>query len=57
VITCGLPEVRMTSVRQEGSLEGIDCFRKRTAHAFARAFGRRQRMVTPQRIGRVPSLA
>ena len=57
VIACGLPGVRMTSLRQEGSTEGIDCFRKRAAHAFARAFGRRQRIVTPRRIGRVPSLA
>jgi len=57
VIACGLPGVRMTSLRQEGSSEGIDCFRKRAAHAFARAFGRRQRIVTPRRIGRVPSLA
>jgi lipoate-protein ligase B len=57
VIACGLPGVQMTSLRQEGSSEGIDCFRKRAAHAFARAFGRRQRIVTPRRIGRVPSLA
>jgi lipoyl(octanoyl) transferase len=57
VIACGLPGVRMTSLRQEGSSEGIDCFRKRAAHAFARAFGCRQRIVTPRRIGRVPSLA
>jgi len=47
----------MTSLRQEGAAEGIDCFRKRAAHAFAQAFGRRQRIVTPRRIGRVPSLA
>ncbi len=57
VVACGLPGVRMTSLRQEGSAEGIDCFRKRAAHAFAQAFGRRQRIVTPRRIGRVPSLA
>ena len=57
VVACGLPGVRMTSLRQEGSPEGIGCFRKRAAHAFSEAFGRRQRIVTPQRIGRVPSLA
>jgi lipoate-protein ligase B len=57
VVACGLPGVRMTSLRQEGAAEGIDCFRKRAAHAFAQAFGRRQRIVTPRRIGRVPSLA
>ena len=57
VVACGLPGVRMTSLREEGSSEGIDCFRKRAAYAFARAFGRRQRIVTPRHIGRVPSLA
>jgi lipoyl(octanoyl) transferase len=51
VIACGLPDVRMTSLRAEGVGEGIDCFRKRAAFAFARAFERRQRIVTPQRIG------
>ena len=51
VIACGLPGVRMTSLREEGSPETIDCFRKRAAHAFAREFGRRQRIVTPRRLG------
>jgi lipoate-protein ligase B len=51
VVACGLPDVRMTSLREEGSGEDIDCFRKRAAFAFARAFGRRQRIVTPARIG------
>jgi lipoate-protein ligase B len=50
VVACGLPGVRMTSLREEGSPEGIDCFRKRAAHAFAEAFGRRQRIVTPRRL-------
>jgi lipoyl(octanoyl) transferase len=50
VVACGLPGVRMTSLREEGVTEGIDCFRKRAAHAFAREFGRRQRIVTPQRL-------
>jgi lipoyl(octanoyl) transferase len=50
VITCGLPDVRMTSLRAEGVDEGIDCFRKRAAHAFARAYGLRQRIVTRRRI-------
>jgi lipoyl(octanoyl) transferase len=57
VIACGLSGVRMTSLREEGSPEGIDCFRKRAAHAFARGFGRRQRIVTPQRLSRVPVAA
>ena len=47
----GCPACAMTSLREEGSPEGIDCFRKRAAHAFAQAFGRRQRIVTPRRIG------
>jgi len=51
VIACGLPGVRMTSLAAEGSPEGVACFRKRAGHAFARAFGRRQRIVTPRRIG------
>jgi lipoate-protein ligase B len=51
VVACGLPGVRMTSMREEGSTEGVACFRKRLGHAFARAFDRRQRLVTPQRLG------
>jgi lipoyl(octanoyl) transferase len=50
VVACGLPGVRMTSLREEGSPDTIDCFRKRAAHAFAREFGRRQRIVTPRRL-------
>jgi lipoate-protein ligase B len=50
VIACGLPDVRMTSLAAEGSSEGIDCFRKRAGHAFAQAYGMRQRIVTRQRL-------
>jgi lipoyl(octanoyl) transferase len=50
VIACGLPDVRMTSLRAEGVEEGITCFRKRAAHAFARQYGLRQRIVTPIRL-------
>ena len=50
VVACGLPGVRMTSLREEGVSEGVDCFRKRAAYAFAREFGRRQRIVTPRRL-------
>jgi lipoyl(octanoyl) transferase len=57
VIACGLPDVRMTSLVAEGVAEGIDCFRKRAAHAFAREYGLRQRLVTPQRLGAVWTLA
>ncbi len=51
VVACGLPSARMTSLAQEGSPEGLDCFRKRMAYRFAHAFGRRQRLVTPERLG------
>jgi lipoate-protein ligase B len=57
VVACGLPGVRMTSVAAEGSPEGIACLRKRVAHRFCQAFGYRQRLVTPQRLGAVPVLA
>src|SRR5918994_3411697 len=55
VVACGLPSVSMTSVAQEGSPEGLACFRKRMAYRFAQAFGRRQRLVTPERIGIAPA--
>src|SRR3954468_6057074 len=51
VVACGLPEVQMTSLRAEGLSEGLACFRKRAAYRFCEAFGRRQRLVTPQRLG------
>jgi lipoyl(octanoyl) transferase len=50
VVPCGLPTVRMTSVAEEGG-EGLACFRKRMAHRFCEAFGRRQRLVTRERLG------
>ena len=57
VVACGLPSVSMTSVAQEGSPEGLACFRKRVAYRFAQAFGRRQRLITPQRLGLAPASA
>ena len=57
VVPCGLPDVRMTSVAAEGGTESLDCFRKRMGHAFASAFGRRQRLVPAARIASIPSLA
>src|SRR3954452_10544697 len=51
VVACGLPEVQMTSMAAEGCAEGIACFRKRMGHRFSEAFGRRQRLVTPARLG------
>ena len=55
VVACGLPDVQMTSLRAEGVEEGLACFRKRMGHRFCEAFGRRQRLVTPQRLG-LPAL-
>jgi len=57
VTACGLPGVRMTSIALEtGRIGGLRCFRKRMAYAFARAHGRRQRIVPPARldVSRVP---
>ncbi len=54
VVACGLPDVKMTSVADERGPEranGVACFRKRVAHQFCRAHGRRQRLVSPQRLG------
>jgi lipoate-protein ligase B len=53
VIACGLPDVAMTSIAQEtsGAGERVPCFRRRVAHAFALAHGRRQRLVSPTRLG------
>jgi len=54
VVACGLPEVQMTSMAAAGSAEGIACFRKRIGHRFSEAFGLRQRLVTPARLGIEP---
>jgi lipoate-protein ligase B len=53
VIPCGLADVEMTSIARESADagEGVPCFRKRVAHAFARAHGRRQRLVSKARLG------
>ena len=51
VVACGLPEVTMTSLQAEGFAEGLPCFRKRMAWRFSEAFGRRQRLVSPSRLG------
>jgi len=51
VVACGLPSVRMTSLAEEGARDDLRCFRRRMGHRFAEAFGRRQRLVTPQRLG------
>ena len=62
VVPCGLPGVRMTSLRRgDGPARAASpCFRKRMALRLLQALGRRQRLVTPGRLGAgrpVPSLA
>jgi len=54
VIACGLPDVAMTSLAREaptGATAGLPCFRKRMANAFCETHGRRQRLVSPRRLG------
>jgi lipoate-protein ligase B len=61
VVACGLPGVRMTSLARETGREGLlPAFRARMADAYARAHGRRARMVAPAELELelpVPSLA
>jgi lipoate-protein ligase B len=50
-VPCGIDHVRMTSVsRETGRVGSLPCFRRRMAHRFAEAFGRRQRLVTERRL-------
>jgi lipoyl(octanoyl) transferase len=65
VVACGLPDVVMTSLARElgasnpkqadydfaAETPGVACFRKRMAHAFCEAHSRRQRLVSPRRLG------
>ncbi len=54
VVACGLPDVEMTSISRERTpahTTGMGCFRKRVAFQFCQAHGRRQRLVSPRRIG------
>ena len=52
VVPCGLSGVRMTSLMKETGRGGelLRCFRKRAAHRFAEAHGRRQRLVSLDRV-------
>jgi lipoyl(octanoyl) transferase len=54
VIACGLPDVEMTSLERELGTQrstGLECVRRRVAFNFAEAHGRRQRLVSPGRLG------
>jgi lipoyl(octanoyl) transferase len=60
VVACGLPGVEMTSVARELTpprTTGVSCFRKRVAYQFCQAHGRRQRLVSPRRLGIEASVA
>ena len=51
IVPCGIGHVRMTSVsRETGRSPSLPCFRRRLAHRFAEAAGRRQRLVSEHRI-------
>jgi lipoyl(octanoyl) transferase len=51
VVACGLPTVRMTSVRAENGTGTTSCFRRRAAFRTAEALGLRQRLVSAERLG------
>jgi lipoate-protein ligase B len=53
VLACGLPDVSMTSLAHEssGECEALSCFRRRMAYSFSLAHGKRQRLVSPARLG------
>jgi lipoyl(octanoyl) transferase len=51
IVPCGIDGVRMTSLYLETRRTGgMGCFRKRVAWRFADAFGRRQRIVSLERL-------
>ncbi|MDP9383907.1 MAG: lipoyl(octanoyl) transferase LipB [Actinomycetota bacterium] len=57
VVPCGLSGVQMTSLAKETGRRDartLSCFARRMALAFAQAHGRRQRLVTRQRLGIAP---
>jgi lipoyl(octanoyl) transferase len=54
VVACGLPDVAMTSLARElapAGSTGMACMRRRLAFHFCQAHGRRQRLVSPRRLG------
>jgi lipoyl(octanoyl) transferase len=51
IVPCGIEHVQVTSVaRETGRSPSLPCFRKRMAYRFSEAFGRRQRLVSLQRL-------
>jgi lipoyl(octanoyl) transferase len=54
IVACGLPDVEMTSLARElapGRMADPSCFRRQIAYYFCQAHGRRQRLVSPRRLG------
>ncbi len=54
IVACGLPDVEMTSIARElapARSTGVGCFRKRVAFELCQAHGRRQRLVSPLKLG------
>ena len=51
IVPCGIDHVRVTSVaRETGRSPSLPCFRRRMAYRFSEAFGRRQRLVSLDRV-------
>jgi lipoyl(octanoyl) transferase len=59
VVACGLPDVQMTSLIRETSRNAgqMKCFRRRVAYEMAQALGRRQRLVSRERLEREAELS
>jgi lipoate-protein ligase B len=51
IVPCGIDDASVTSVaRETGRSPSLPCFRKRMAYRFSEAFGRRQRLVSLERL-------
>lgn len=57
IVPCGIDHVRMTSVLKETGRRDMPWFRRRVAHRFAEAYGRRQRLVSARRLLSLESVA
>jgi lipoyl(octanoyl) transferase len=57
-VACGGEGTQATSLLKEtGRRDGMACFSKRISWRVAQQFGRRQRLVTPGRLGLVPEVS
>jgi lipoyl(octanoyl) transferase len=58
IVPCGIDHARVTSLSLEtGRSPSLPCFRKRLAFRFSEAFGRRQRLVSLDRLTRREAVA